>query len=162
MIRTGRPEDAAEMAAIFNHYVKTSTVIFSNKILTEEDMKHKIESLGAGSEFPFLVDEENGELTGYCYAHRWMPDPVYGRSWELTMYLSHRHLGKGIGSSLLKKLIEKCRESGAHALIASITEGNVASEKMCISAGFNLVGRLPEIGYKFGQYLNDVIYQKLL
>ena len=53
MIRTGRPEDAAEMAAIFNHYVKTSTVIFSNKALTEEDMKHKIESLGVGSEFPF-------------------------------------------------------------------------------------------------------------
>lgn len=162
MIRTGRPEDAAEMAAIFNHYVRTSTVIFSNKILTEEDMKHKIESLGVGSEFPFLVDDENGELTGYCYAHRWMPDPVYGRSWELTMYLSHHHLGKGIGSRLLEKLIEKCREGGAHALIASITEGNVASEKMCISAGFNLVGRLPEIGYKFGQYLNDVIYQKLL
>ena len=85
MIRTGRPEDAAEMAAIFNHYVKTSTAIFSNKILTEEDMKHKIESLGAGSEFPFLVDEENGELTGYCYAHRWMPDPVYGRSWALAL-----------------------------------------------------------------------------
>lgn len=162
-IRAGKLEDAAEMAEIFNHYVRTSTVIFSNRELSDNDMRQKLESLGVGTEFPFLVSvDNNGVLTGYCYAHRWMPDPVYGRSWELTMYLSHKHLGKGLGTRLLDRLIEECRKGGAHALITSITEGNAASEKMCVSAGFNLVGRLPEIGFKFGCYLNDVIYQKLL
>lgn len=163
MIREGQIEDAAEMARIFNHYVRTSTVIFSNKELSEKDMKQKLGTLEVGLHFPFFVSvDEQGRVNGYCYAHRWMSDPVYDRSWELTMYLSKECLGQGIGTRLFRKLIETCRSTGAHVLVANITEGNVASEKMCLAEGFSLVGRMPEIGYKFGEYHTDVIYQKIL
>lgn len=151
------------MAEIFNHYVRTSTVIFSNRQLTADDMRSKLESLGAGSEFPFLVsEEEDGGISGYCYAHRWQPDPVYDRTWELTMYLDNRCTGRGTGTALINAIIDLCREGGAHALVAAVTEGNAACERMCVRAGFRLVGLMPEVGYKFGQYLNDAIYQKIL
>ncbi len=163
IIRKGNFDDAAEMARIFNHYVRTSTAIFSNKELTAEEMRRKLEILGVGTSFPFLVSvNDNGELTGYCYAHRWMPDPVYDHSWELTMYLSKDHLGNGLGSRMFKQLIDECIKGKAHVLVANITEGNTPSEKMCLAEGFREVGRMPEIGYKFGAYHTDVIYQKIL
>lgn len=163
MLRPGTLADATQMADIFNHYVRTSTVIFSNTELTADDMLRKLIDLEVGSKFPFIVSEENdGIISGYCYAHRWMPDAVYGRSWELTIYLSNSHLGKGIGSALIQQMEALCRQEGAHVLMASITEGNRACEQMFRRAGFGIVGRFPEIGFKFGQYLNDVIYQKIL
>lgn len=163
MIRKGNYDDAAEMARIFNHYVRTSTAIFSNRELTAEEMRRKLESLGVGTVFPFLVSEApDGTLTGYCYAHRWMPDPVYDRSWELTMYLSKDHLGQGIGSRMFRQLINDCRQRKAHVLVANVTEGNAPSEKMCMAEGFREVGRMPEIGFKFGAYHTDVIYQMIL
>ncbi len=40
------------MAAIFNHYVRTSTVIFSERELSADDMARKISDLRLGSPFP--------------------------------------------------------------------------------------------------------------
>lgn len=146
------------MARIFNHYVATSTVIFSNDILSADRMADKIRPVCG--RFPFYVseDELTGEVTGYCYAHLWQPDPVYGRTWEITIYLAHDATGRGLGSALLGKVIEESRKAGAHVLISCITEGNTPCERMHLRAGFRLNGLFREVGYKFGQFLNDAIY----
>lgn len=161
-MRTGNLDDAAEMARIFNHYVAESTVIFSNKILSTDDMRQKLTRMDVGSRFPFLIAEVEGRVAGYAYAHLWMPDPVYDATWELTMYLDHECCGMGIGSTLMDKLIEECKLSGAHILLSFVTEGNTACERMCERAGFTRAGCLPQTGFKFGQYLNDVFYYRIV
>lgn len=162
MIRKGNLDDAAQMAEIYNHYVRTSTVIFSNIQLSAEDMRVKLKRLNVGSEFPFFVDEADGHINGYCYAHLWHPDPVYGGTWELTMYLAPDSCGHGLGTRLMDALIEACRAGGAHSLISCVTGGNEPCEKMHIAAGFNVAGNLRGVGYKFGQRLDDVFYQLTL
>lgn len=159
MIRNGNIDDAAAMARIFNHYVLTSTVIFSNRQLSETDMRSKIHALRLGVDFPFLVSENAEEVDGYCYAHLWQPDPVYGRTWEVTIYLAPDACGKGIGSQLLSTLIEMSREAGAHTLISCITAGNAPCERLHRRLGFTQAGCLKSVGYKFGQYLDDALYQ---
>lgn len=161
-IRAGRIEDAAAMAYIYNYYVRTSPVIFSDKELSADEMAEKLRRLGAGDRFPFLVAEEDGMFAGYAYLHLWQPDPVYGRTWELTIYLSDKACGKGCGSAMLNKLICKARDLGAHSLISCISEGNAPCERMCVNAGFTLNGRFQEVGYKFGRYYNDAVYQLIL
>lgn len=147
------------MARIFNHYVRTSPVIFSNRTLSEDDMRDKLRRLGAGSEFPFLVAEADGALAGYAYAHLWQPDPVYGRTWELTIYLAPQACGRGLGTRLLTALVEACRRRGAHTLLSCISQGNEPCERMHRRAGFGLAGVLTGVGYKFGRYYNDAFYQ---
>ncbi len=157
MIRKGNLNDAAAMAGIFNHYVATSTVIFSNRQLSEADMRLRLEPVAG--RFPFYVDEdENGEVTGYCYAHSWHPDEVYGRTWEVTIYLRHDITGRGIGSALLESVVAESRRMGAHVLMSFITEGNEPCERMHRRVGFRLEGLFREVGYKFGRYLNDAVY----
>lgn len=162
IVRAGRPDDAALMAAIFNYYVTNSDVIFSNTLLSGDDMNEKLQRLDVGGRFPFLIAEVDGHVAGYAYAHHWQPDPVYDRTWELTMYLDNTFRGMGIGSTLMDRLIEECRQRGAHTLVSCITEGNQACERMCSRSGFTRCGSLPETGFKFGQYLNDVLYYRVL
>ncbi len=150
------------MAAIFNHYVRTSTVIFSERELSADDMARKISDLRLGSPFPFLISETDGRVDGYCYAHLWQPDPVYGRTWEVTIYLSHDACGRGTGSALLGTLVEQCRAAGAHTLVSCITAGNTACERLHRRHGFIHAGTLTAVGYKFGRYLDDALYQLAL
>lgn len=161
-IRRGHAGDAAGMAAIYNHYVAESDVIFSNTQLTAADMQAKIARLALGDRFPFLVAESAGRIVGYAYAHHWQPDPVYDLTWELTMYLAHDILGHGLGSRMLERLVDECRCGGAHVLVSCITEGNAPCERMHLRAGFTRAGCIPETGFKFGRFLNDVIYYRLL
>lgn len=160
-IRNGRAGDYAGMAEIFNHYVRTSTVIFSNHELTADDFAGKLRPVVDGG-FPFLVLEKEGELIGYAYAHSYHPDPVYAGTWELTAYLSHRTTGRGLGTRLIRDLIERCRCGGAHVLISCITAGNEPCERMHRRLGFTLGGVLPQVGRKFDQWLDDALYILLL
>lgn len=162
MIRRGNLDDAASMAEIYNHWVRTSPVIFSDIVLSAGDMRAKLVRLEAGTRFPFIVAEDHGRVAGYAYAHHWQPDPVYDLTWELTMYLDLRARGAGLGSAMMARLLDECRHGGAHTLIACVTEGNAACEKMLVNAGFKVAGRLPQVGYKFGQYYTDVIYQLMM
>ena len=161
MIRKGTINDATEMAKIFNYYVATSTVIFSERPLSTESFLPKLD--GVVGEFPFFVAEtDTGIMIGYCYAHRWMPDPVYGRTWEVTIYLNHNFLGQGYGRRLLQTVIDESRKMGAHSLVSFITGGNVPCEQLHMACGFSACGLIKEAGYKFGQYLDDVVYQLIL
>lgn len=159
MIRKGRIEDAADMASIYNHYVRTSTVIFSEKELSASDMTNKLLAMHVGDKFPFFIDEEEGAIRGYGYAHLWHPDSVYGQTWEVTIYLAPNDCAKGVGTSLLSEIIKASRENGAHVLISCITAGNMPCERMLQKLNFEKAGCLKEVGFKFGQYLDDVLYQ---
>lgn len=160
-IRKGDVSDAGAIADIFNYYIRTSDVIFSNRERSAAEMREKLESVIAGG-YPFFVSVEDGVVNGYCYAHAWQPDAVYGCTWELTEYLSHSSAGKGIGTKLLRATVEACRDSGAHTLIACVTAGNKACAGMLSRVGFRLVGIVRESGFKFGKYCNDEFWQLML
>ena len=161
-LRTGSLNDASAIADIFNHWVRTSTVIFSNRELSAAEMTEKLSPVVEDG-FPFFVGvDDNGRVVGYAYAHRYHPDPVYDGTWELTEYLSPDAQGKGIGTKLFHALVDECKSRGAHVLVSCITAGNTACERMNITAGFSLSGIIPQAGFKFGLWLDDALYTKLL
>ena len=160
MIRKGTFDDAAQMADIFNYYIANSTAIFSNRLRSADDMRGLLAPVVGN--YPFFVSEDDGLLTGYCFAHAYMPDPVYSATWEITIYLRHGHTGRGTGSALLHSIIDEARRQGAHTLISCVTGGNEACSRMHLKAGFRLAGTLKQAGYKFGQFLDDELYQLIL
>ena len=97
MIRKGTFDDVAAIAEIFNYYVQTSTVIFSNTLLSADDMKQKLAPIVG--QFPFYVWEEDGKVLGYCYAHKFHPAQAIHHDFPVQRfhYLqpqeSHPHCG---------------------------------------------------------------------
>lgn len=161
MIREVKPQDdAAAITAIYNEYILHSTISFETEPLTVEAMRDRIAHIAA--ECPYFVAEEEGVITGYCYAHPWKERAAYGHTFETTVYLSPEYQSKGIGRQLMSRLIDECRRRGYRALIACITGNNEASRTFHARLGFEQVSLFKEVGYKFGQWLDVVDYELLL
>ena len=110
MIRKVDLQDAPAIADIYNEYVINSTITFETEPVSTEEMQNRIRILS--KDFPYFVFEENGVIIGYCYAHHWKERAAYKYTLETTIYLSSQSKGKGIGMTLMKKLIETCKEIG--------------------------------------------------
>lgn len=114
------------------------------------------------TEYPYYVYEnEDGTVSGYCYAHRWKEREAYSHTLETTIYLAPGIERRGIGTQLMHMLIDECRHRGFVALIACITGDNEASIKMHASLGFEQKSCFEKVGIKFGKML-DVVDMELL
>lgn len=81
---------------------------------------------------------------------------------EDTLYVDDSARGLGVGSQLLAALIDSARDAGVHALIAAVSHENDASIALHKKHGFTQVGRLPQVGAKFGRWLDLVLLQRTL
>lgn len=158
MIRYVTQRDVKRITEIYNDYIINTTISFEVKPLTEDEMRNRIESVLAHG--PFLVWEEDGEIAGYCYAHPWKERAAYHNTLETTVYLAPQYFRRGIGSQLMRELINQCRVDNIKVLIACITANNEASIKMHEALGFKQVSYFSQVGEKFGQWL-DVIDMQL-
>lgn len=160
MIREVRPDDAAQIAGIYNHYILETTISFETQPLSAEDMRIRIEEIS--SYFPYFVAENNGKLTGYCYAHPWKERAAYCKTLETTIYLASEAKGRGLGTRLMTQLIKECRNRGYHALIACITAENEESCQFHERLGFKKVSHFEQVGQKFGRWLDVADYELIL
>lgn len=160
MIRRVKLQDTKAITTIYNEYVEHSVATFDTEPLREEDMRSRVAEIAA--RFPYFVYEEDGRVTGYCYAHLWKERDAYKHTLETTVYMAPGYLGKGIGKMLMQRLIEECKREGYHALIACITEGNAASDSLHLGLGFKQVSHFEKVGLKFGRWLDVVDYELLL
>ena len=154
-IRDVTPGDAVAIAAIYNHYITNSVVTFEETLVTADDMASRIATVTASH--PWLVAQQDGAVIGYAYAGKYHARAAYRHTVETTVYLDHRHHGRGLGTALLRALLERLPKLGVHAAIGSISLPNPASIALHEKMGFTLVGRFPQIGFKFGQWI-DVVY----
>ena len=160
MIRKVTLADVKAITEIYNSYIEDSDATFETEPLTEEEMRGRIEEIASG--FPYYVDEEDGEIAGYCYAHPWKARAAYRFTLETTVYLSSKYYRRGIGRKLMERLIDDCRQNGFHALIACITAGNEASNHLHEKLGFRRVSEFSEVGMKFNRWLGVVDYELIL
>ncbi len=158
--RVDLERDIADITRIYGWYVSNTTVTFEVVPLSETAMKERVD--GIASAFPCFVWEENGQVAGYCYAHRWKSFPAYDVTLETTIYLDPEVKGMGIGFKLMKHLIEECRHQGFVSLIACITAENEESCRFHEKLGFEKVSRFRRVGKKFGRLLDVVDYQYII
>lgn len=96
MIRPIRVEDAAALAAIYNHYIEHSTATFDTEPLSDRQMLSRLEAI-VGRRPGYVSLSEAGEFQGYAYAHPWKEKAAYRYTLETTIYLAPRFVGQGIG-----------------------------------------------------------------
>jgi L-amino acid N-acyltransferase len=158
-IRDAKLEDLPEMLAIYNEAIRNLTATFD--LMEQSIEERELWFNKYGGNYPLLVAELNGEIVGYCGLSPYNAKAAYARTVELSIYLSDKHRGKGIGSELMNAIIEKAKMLEFHTIIAGITEGNDGSVKLHEKFGFEFAGKLKEVGFKFGQW-QHVLYHQLL
>ena len=157
MIRKVQLGDAAAIAAIYNYYITNTIITFETTAVSIEEMRQRI--LSISNEYPYFVYEQEGEVIGYCYAHRWKEKKAYQYTAETTIYIKPAYRGKGIGKQLMQYLIDACKKRELHTLIACLTYPNDPSTHLHESLNFQLVSHFHEVGKKFGHWLDICDYE---
>jgi len=115
---------------------------------------------------PHLVAEIDGRVAGYALADRFRPRPGYRFTVEHSIYVAADRRGQGVGRALLGALCERCRAAGFREMIGVIGAENAAETNASIALhralGFELSGRLRNVGFKFDRFLDTVYMQKTL
>ena len=70
------------------------------------------------------------------------------------------HQGKGLGRKLLVALIAEARRLNKHVMVAGIESQNHASLHLHETLGFITTGQMPQVGTKFGRWL-DLTFMQL-
>ena len=159
MIRTAKPEDAEQIAEIYNYYILNTTVTFEKTPVSYEEMRSRVENTMV--KYPWLVVEIENRIEGYAYATDWKPRWAYRHSVETTVYLKHGQSGKGYGTMLYTQLIADLKKLKVHTMIGGIAQPNEASIVLHEKLGFVKVAHFKEVGYKFDEWV-DVAYWQLV
>lgn len=158
-IRAAHPSDASAIQAIYAHHVLHGTSTFDTEPPDIGFWEQKIAALAARG-WAFLVAEQGGEVIGYCYVAQIRERPAYAPCCEDSIYVRADRTGQGIGTAMLVALIDAAREAGFEQMIAVIGGGEPASVALHSLCGFSEVGRLKNVGFKFGRYLDSVYMQR--
>lgn len=161
-VRVANDGDAVAIAGIYSHYVLNSTVTFELEAPDAAEMSRRRADVQQKN-LPYLVAEISGTVVGYAYATPYRPRRAYRFTVEDSIYLHPDHTGKGLGKTLLTELIQVCEQGGARQMIAVIGgNDNAASVRLHERFGFQHVGVLKSVGFKFDRWLDTTLMQKTL
>ena len=162
LIRPSRDEDVAAITAIYAHHVLHGTGSFETEPPTASDMAQRRADV-LSKNLPYLVAECDGELLGFAYCNWFKPRPAYRFSAEDSIYLADSARGQGLGAKLLAALSQAAESVGVRKLIAVIGDSaNAGSIGVHRAQGFSHVGVLKDCGWKFGEWRDIVLMEKVL
>ncbi len=169
ILRDATAADAAAIAAIYDHHVRTGTGTFEEVPPDATEVAGRIVRIQAqGWAWLVAVDERLGdegsnEILGYGYFAQLRDRSAYRFSAEDSIYVRPDVHGQGVGKALVAALLVRAEAAGFRQMFAVIGDSeNVGSIGLHVSLGFRPAGTLKAAGYKFGRWVDVVNMQKSL
>ncbi|MGA9872240.1 MAG: N-acetyltransferase family protein [Rhodococcus sp. (in: high G+C Gram-positive bacteria)] len=158
LIRDSTTEDLPAILDIHNDAIRNTTAIWDEtEVGLPERMAWLDGRLRAG--YPVLTAVVDGRVAGYASYAQWRPKSSYRLTVEHSVYVSNDFHRRGIASALLTELIVRAKSAGIHALVGVIESRNTTSIALHEKFGFVVVGQMPEVGIKFGRWLDLTLMQ---
>jgi L-amino acid N-acyltransferase len=163
-IRDAVADDAGAISVLYNATVSTTTVAWTEEhesVATRQEWLQKQQAANN----PVLVAESDDRVVGFAAygefrnATKW---PGYRFTVEHTIHIDAAHQGAGLGGVLLEELVWRATAAGLHVMIGAIDGGNDGSIRFHERHDFAPVAHLPQVGFKFGRWLDLVLVQRTL
>lgn len=160
-IRDATEADLPEILSIYNDAVQSTTALFTDSVVDLDDRRAWL-AARASQGYPVIIATQEGEVLGYGSFGDFRAWPGYRHTVEHSLYVLRERRRRGVGAALLAELIERARALNKHAMIAGIEASNTASLELHARANFREVARLPQVGAKFGRWLDLVFMERFL
>lgn len=161
MIRDATPADIGAITAIYNHAVLHTTSVWNDTPATEiQRLQWLRDRQEAG--LPVIVAVVDGSVAGYASYGPYRPFAGYRETVEHSVYVDPAMHRRGLGKLLLQAIVDRARDAGLHVMIGGIAADNDASIKLHEKLGFVQTGLLPQVGMKFGKWLDLAFLQLML
>jgi phosphinothricin acetyltransferase len=149
-LRELRPEDWPEVRAIYEEGIREGDATF-------ETEPPSWERWNAAHPGPRFVAERDGSVVGWAALSPASSRHCYRGVGEVSVYVTARARGVGLGRELLATLVERSERAGYWTLTAGVFPENVASLRLHKACGFREVGVRERIGESGGVW-RDVIW----
>lgn len=158
-VRDAIEDDAAAIAAIYNDAVEHTTAIWNDRTVDAADRAQWMRDRRARG-YPVLVAvDAAGAVAGYASFGDWRAFDGFRHTVEHSVYVRADVRGGGVGRALMTALIASARELGKHVMVGAVEADNAASLALHRALGFEQTGRMPEVGTKFGRWLDLAFVQ---
>ena len=150
-----------EAHKIYNYYIKNSFSNFEEKKISFKDFIMNYKNINS-KKLPYLVALKNKNVVGIAYLSQFREKSGYRFTFENTIYIHNKYIKKGIGSKLLKELINVSKKNKNIKLIVAVI-GSIDSQsslKIHQKLGFKKVGRLTKVGFKKNKWIDSILLQK--
>lgn len=158
-IRDAIPSDAEGIMAIYNHAVAHTTAIWNDTLVDAANRRQWMsDRLAIGCPVLVAVDAQQ-QVLGYASFGPWRAFDGYRHTVEHSVYVHPDRHGQGLGKALMQALIAQARALNKHVMVAAIEAGNTASIRLHQQLGFEQTGLMPQVGTKFGRWLDLAFLQ---
>jgi len=161
ILRPAAQADLPAILGIYNDAVLNTTAIWNWDTVDLANREAWFAARQAQG-YPVLVADEGGGAIAYASFGDWRPFDGYRFSVEHSVYVSPAGRRKGLGSALLEALAGEARRLGKHVMLGGIDAANEASLALHRRHGFVETARMPQVGQKFGRWLDLVFMQKMV
>lgn len=107
-----------------------------------------------------FIAESEGRVLGWIALTPFSSREVYSGVAEVTLYVTSKARGKGVGRSLLEYLNVQSEKAGFWTLQAKIFPQNEASLDLFGSSGFRKVGVREKLGMRDGVWYDNVLMER--
>jgi L-amino acid N-acyltransferase len=160
IVRDAVELDLPAILAIHNDAIRTTTAIWDeHEVDLEERRSWLVARQSAG--LPVLVAEVDGAVAGYASYGPWRVKTGYRFTVEDSIYVHPDRRGQGLAGALLPALLDRASAGDVHSIVAGIEASNAVSIALHEKLGFRQVALLPQVGFKFGRWL-DLAYLQLV
>ncbi|HTE55909.1 MAG TPA: GNAT family N-acetyltransferase [Kofleriaceae bacterium] len=157
-IELARAGDLERITSLVNRAGETGTANFATSPEPLEQWIDEWEK--TSSTHPWLVARSSGDVLGFAKASAHRARGAYRWTAEVSIYIDEERRARGLGTALYGVLIPFLGAQGFVTLLAGITAGHTASERLHARAGFIRCGTFHRAGWKMGGW-HDVGYWEL-
>lgn len=155
VIELAAAADVERIAGLANRAAETGTANFATEPEPVADWMADWERHAA--HHPWLVARAAGGVVGFAKGSPHRARGAYRWTVEMSVYIDETCRGRGLGTALYGVLVPLLEAQGYVTLLAGITVGHAASERLHARAGFVRCGTYHRVGWKGGRWL-DVGY----
>jgi L-amino acid N-acyltransferase YncA len=160
VVRAAEAHDADAICTIHNQGIVDRIATLDTALRTPAGCR---EWLGERDpRHPVIVAEAGSTVVGWASLNRFNTRHVYDHVADFSVYVERAWRGRGLGTELLVRLIERARELGYHKMVLAALAFNEAGIALYGRAGFQTVGVYREHGQLDGRWVDVVIMEKLL
>ena len=160
-VRDAIADDLPAILEIYNDVIATTTAVYRDDPATLDDRQAWWQARVTQG-YPVLVAHDDGTVLGFASFGDFRAWPGYRFTVEHTVHVRSDCRGRGVGHLLMTDLLRRGRELGKHVMVAGVDAENAGSIRFHERLGFERVGHLREVGFKFGRRLDLVFLQKML
>jgi len=155
VLRESRWEDLGDLLEFINLLVVEGADICREKVVTREEeadwLGRRLAAMEKG-EVINIAAEVDGRVVANSEVTR--RGGIMNHVGLLGIAIKDGYRGIGLGSELMKALIEESRKAGLKVLFLDVFDTNSVAKQLYVKSGFKEAGRIPKAILKKGRYID--------